>query len=171
VPEGYYRVPLGQARRLREGRDVTIVGLSYAALDAVKAARTLATDGIDAEVIDLRTLSPRDDATVLESIRKTGRLVVADQGSLTCGYAADVVASVVDGAFGDLKAAPIRVALPDIPAPTTRALSNYFYPQPQHIVAAARRTLGLSYDLDPLDGVDPADKTLDVPDQSFTGPF
>jgi pyruvate dehydrogenase E1 component beta subunit len=171
VPDGYYRVPLGKARRVREGRDVTIVGLSYATLDAVKAATMLAAEGIDAEVIDLRTLSPRDNQTVLDSVRKTGRLVVVDQGPLTCGYAGDVVASVIDSAFGDLMAAPVRVTLPDSPTPTTRSLSNYFYPQPQHVVAAARRTLGLPYDLDPLAGVEPGDKTLDVPDRSFSGPF
>jgi pyruvate dehydrogenase E1 component beta subunit len=171
VPEGRYTVPLGKARRVREGKDVTIVGLSYTTLDAVKAAAMLAADGIEAEVIDLRTLSPRDDDMVLESVRKTGRLIVADQGALTCGYGGDVVAKVVETSFGDLKAAPVRISLPDVPTPTTRALSNYFYPQPQHLVAAARRSLGLPYDADPLSKVDPADKSLDVPDRSFTGPF
>lgn len=171
VPEGHYTVPLGEARRVRPGKDVTIVGLSYATIDAIKAAALLAEDGIDAEIIDLRTLSPRDDATVLDSVRRTGRLIVVDQGSLTCGYAGDVVATVVEEAFDALKAAPIRVSLPDVPTPTTRALSNYYYPQPRHIVAAARRSMGLSFDKDPFAGIDSADKTLDVPDRSFTGPF
>jgi pyruvate/2-oxoglutarate/acetoin dehydrogenase E1 component len=103
-------------------------------------------------------------------VRKTGRLVVVDQGTLTGGFAGEIVARVTEQAFDALKAAPIRVTLPDIPTPTTRALSNYYYPTPGHIVAAARRTLGLPYD-DPWAHIEPADKTLDVPDKSFTGPF
>jgi pyruvate dehydrogenase E1 component beta subunit len=81
---------------------------------------------------------------------------------------------VTEQAFAALKAAPVRVTLPDIPTPTTRGLSNYYYPTPRHIVAAARRTLGLPYDAagdDPWAGIEPADKTLDVPDKAFSGPF
>jgi pyruvate dehydrogenase E1 component beta subunit len=111
-------------------------------------------------------------------VRKTGRLVVVDQGTLTGGFAGEIVARVTEAVFDALRAAPIRVTLPDIPTPTTRALSNYYYPTPGHIVAAARRTLGLPYDAarddahyDPWAGIEPGDKTLDVPDKSFTGPF
>jgi acetoin:2,6-dichlorophenolindophenol oxidoreductase subunit beta len=170
VPEGHYTVPLGEPHVIREGSDATIVASSYATIDAIKAAHRLAEQGIKAEVIDLRTLVPRNDAPILASVRKTGRLIVADQGTLTGGFAGEIVACVTEGAFSALKAAPIRVTLPDTPAPTTRALSNYYYPTPQHIVAAVRRALGLPFD-DPFDRVEPADKTLDVPDTSFTGPF
>jgi acetoin:2,6-dichlorophenolindophenol oxidoreductase subunit beta len=186
VPEGHYTVPIGEPRIVTEGGDVTIVAASYATIEAIKAARELARDGIKAEVIDLRTIVPRKDAAILESVRKTGRLVVVDQGTLTGGFAGEIVARVTEEAFDALRAAPIRVTLPDIPTPTTRALSNYYYPTPGHIVAAARRTLGLpyaaarddahhdaSYDApyDPWAGIEPEDKTLDVPDKSFTGPF
>ena len=170
VPEGHYTVPLGGSRIVTEGRDVTIVASSYATLDAMKAGRELEQSGISAEIIDLRTLVPRDDAAILRSVAKTGRLVVVDQGTLTGGFAGEIVARVTEQAFSALKAAPVRVTLPDCPTPTTRALSNYYYPQPAHIVAAARRTLGLAFS-DPWAGIDPADKTLDVPDKSFTGPF
>ncbi len=171
VPEGHYTVPLSQPRVVREGRDITIVALSYATLDAIKAARTLEADGIDSEVIDLRTLCPRDNTMILESVRKTGRLIVVDQGSMTGGFAGDIVSVVVENVFDALKTPPVRIALPDAPTPTTRSLSNYFYPQPASIVAAARRALGRPYDADPFVGIDPSDKTLDVPDKSFTGPF
>lgn len=171
VPEGYYTVPLSSPRVVRSGKDVTLVGLSYSTLDCLKAANELATDGIESEIIDLRTLSPRNDDLILESVRKTGRLIVVDQGTLTCGYSADVIAAVVEKEFASLKAAPVRVALPDIPTPTTRALSNYFYPTPGHIVAEARKSLGLPFKEDPFAGIQPADKTLDVPDSSFRGPF
>jgi acetoin:2,6-dichlorophenolindophenol oxidoreductase subunit beta len=170
VPEGHYTVPLGASRIVTEGDDVTIIASSYMTLDAIKAGRELAQSGIRAEIIDLRTLVPRDDTAILRSVAKTGRLVVVDQGTLTGGFAGEIVARVTEQAFATLKAAPIRVTLPDCPTPTTRALSNYYYPQPAHIVAAARRTLGLAA-ADPWVAIDPADKTLDVPDKSFAGPF
>jgi acetoin:2,6-dichlorophenolindophenol oxidoreductase subunit beta len=170
VPEGHYTVPLGEPHVIVEGSDATIVSSSYATIDAIKAAHRLERDGIKAEVIDLRTLVPRNDAPILESVRKTGRLVVVDQGTLTGGFAGEMVARVTEAAFAALKAAPIRVTLPDIPAPTTRALSNYYYPTAGHIVVAVRRVLGLPFD-DPFADVAPDDKTLDVPDTSFTGPF
>jgi pyruvate dehydrogenase E1 component beta subunit len=174
VPEGHYTVPLGEPRLVAEGGDVTIVACSYATIEAIKAVRELEREGIKAELIDLRTLVPRNDAAILASVRKTGRLVVVDQGTLTGGFAGEIVARVSEQAFGALKAAPIRVTLPDSPTPTTRALSNYYYPTPAHIAAAARRALGLPHDDvrdDPWAGIEPADKTLDVPDKSFTGPF
>ena len=171
VPEGYYTVPLGQSRKVREGGDVTIVASSYSTLDSLKAVKEMTSAGIDPEIIDVRTLSPRDDSIILESVRKTGHLVVVDQGSMTCGYAADIVACVVEKEFRALKSPPARVTLPDIPTPTTRALSNYFYPTPRHITNAARKTLGKSVEQDVFAGVEPGDKTLDIPDSSFTGPF
>src|SRR5262249_9453065 len=153
VPEGHYTVPLGQSRKVREGRDVTIVGLSYATLDSLKAVKEMTDAGIDPEIIDVRTLSPRDDSIILESVRKTGHLVVVDQGSMTCGYAGDIVASVVEKEFKSLKSAPERVTLPDIPTPTTRALANFFYPTPRHIANAARKTLGMKIEQDGFAGI------------------
>jgi pyruvate dehydrogenase E1 component beta subunit len=170
VPEAYYTVPLGEPHVMITGADATVVASSYATIDAIKAAQRLARDGIKVEIIDLRTLVPRNDAPILDSVRKTGRLVVVDQGTLTGGFAGEIVARVTEAAFDALRAAPIRVTLPDVPTPTTRALSNYYYPTPGHIVAAVRRVLGLPAD-DPFAGIAPDDKTLDVPDTSFTGPF
>ena len=124
VPEGHYTVPIGEPRIVTEGGDVTIVAASHATIDAIKAARELERQGIAPEVIDLRTLVPRNDAPILASVRKTGRLVVVDQGTLTGGFAGEIVARVTEQAFGALKAAPIRITLPDLPTPTTRALST-----------------------------------------------
>ncbi len=171
VPEGHYTIPLGEPHILRPGRDVTIAASSYATLDAVKAARMLEDEGIDCEVIDLRTLVPRNDAPILASVARTGRLVVVDQGTLTGGFAGEIVATVSEKAFASLKAAPARVTLPDVPTPTTRALSNFYYPTPLSIVGAVKKVLGRVDERDPFEGVDAADKTLDVPDKSFTGPF
>jgi acetoin:2,6-dichlorophenolindophenol oxidoreductase subunit beta len=168
VPEEPYTVPLGKAAVMREGRDVTIVGLSYMSLEALRAAAQLAREGVSAEVIDLRTLRPWDKAGVLASVRKTGRLVVADTSWKMFGVSAEIVAAVTEEAFGALKAAPERVALPDAPVPTSPALSGPFYPRDWHIAAAAKRTLGMKPGTEPPP---PAGMRLDVPDVNFAGPF
>jgi pyruvate/2-oxoglutarate/acetoin dehydrogenase E1 component len=169
VPPGLHTEPLGIPKLIREGSDVTIVGSSYMTLEALKASDKLAADGIQADVIDLRTLNPLDDSIILESVHKTGRLIVCDQSTYTAGYAAEIVSRVSEKAFDSLKEAPIRITLPDCPTPTTRALSNYYYPTVGSIIEASRRVLGMSTG-DPYAGVAPEDK-LDVPDSSFTGPF
>jgi pyruvate dehydrogenase E1 component beta subunit len=169
VPEELYREPLGQPVVRREGGDVTIVASSYMTIDALKAANQLSEEGIEAEVIDLRTLNPLNDAPVLASVRKTGHLVVCDHATLTAGFAGEIVSRTVEGVFDALRSPPIRVTLPDCPAPTTRALANYYYPTPGHVVAAVQQTLGLPH-REPSNVIAPEDR-LDVPDASFTGPF
>lgn len=171
VPEGYYTVPLGEPRVVREGEDVTLVASSYATIDAIRAADDLAQEGISAETIDLRTISPRNDDKILASVRKTGRLVVADQGTMTGGFAGEVIARVTEQAFPSLKAAPIRVTLPDRPTPATRALANFHYPTHRHLVQAARVVVGSNSDLAPWAGITAESKAHDVPDPSFAGPF
>ena len=169
VTEGVYRVPIGKARIVRAGDDVTIVGTSLMTIEALRAADMLMLEGATAEVIDVRTLRPLDDALILESVRKTGRLIVADTGWKSVGFSSEVVARVAEEAFHDLKSPPIRVALPDCPVPTSPALSNHYYPRSVHILLAAREMLGLAGD-----GHVPESNlsvSLDVPDMSFTGPF
>jgi pyruvate dehydrogenase E1 component beta subunit len=169
VPEGVYRVPLGKARVLRRGKDVTIAALSYMALEAFRAAETMARQGVDAEVIDVRSLQPLDEPTILESVRKTGRLIVADTGWKHGGFAAEVVARVAEELAGGLKCPPRRIALPDCPTPTSPALADHYYPGAVHINHAAREMVqGIKFD-----GVPPIPRgvRLDVPDRSFTGPF
>jgi len=169
VPEGLYRVPIGQPRISRVGKDVTIVAVSYMAVEALKAADMLAVDGISAEVIDVRTLKPLDNTLILESTRKTGHLVVADLDWKTGGFAGELTARVVEQAFSDLKAAPRRVTLPDLPTPTTPALADHYYPRAVHLAAACRESLELDVDRTSMEE-DPS-IALDVPDLRFTGPF
>lgn len=169
VPQEMYREPLGRARLMRKGDHVTLVGLSYMSLECLRAAEMLAMDGISAEVVDVRTLRPFDDETILASVRKTGRLIVADTGWKTVGFGAEVVAKVVEEAFGDLKAPPVRIALPDCPTPTTPALADSYYPRAVHIAVAVKKMLQFS-----VDGIFEKTKSpqpLDVPDLTFTGPF
>jgi acetoin:2,6-dichlorophenolindophenol oxidoreductase subunit beta len=168
VPQGRYTVPLGPPNVLRRGKDVTIAATSYMTLEAIQAASELAEEGIDAEVIDVRTLNPFDESPILESVKKTGLLIVADTGHRSVGFAAEIIARVVEQAMGDLKSPPLRIALPDLPTPTTRALANFYYPGKHEIAAAARRLTGRPEMPGPV--VMP-DSRLDVPDASFRGPF
>ena len=142
VPEEIYRIPIGEAAVRRVGRDVTIVGISWMAAQALEAADVLATQGVDAEVIDLRSLKPWDQVRVLDSARKTGRVIVADPGWRTAGAAAEIAATVAAEAFHDLHAPVERVTLPDAPAPSSRVEEQAYYPRPSAIVEAAWRALG-----------------------------
>jgi len=142
VPEGIYQTPIGEAAVRRAGRDVTIVGISWMAALAMEAAEMLAGQGIEAEVIDLRSLKPWDQPAVLGSVRKTRRLIVADSGWRTAGAAAEIAATIGAEAFHDLEAPVERVTLPDTPAPTSRAEEQAYYPGPAAIVEAAYRSLG-----------------------------
>jgi len=136
VPEEVYELPIGKAAIRREGGDVTIVAISYMSVQALLAAETLARKGIEAEVIDLRTLKPLDEETILASVRKTGCLVVADVGWLSFGASAEIVARITEKAFASLKAPVQRVALPDTPAPMSAPLEKAYYPMAQEIVSA-----------------------------------
>ena len=169
VPEGYYSVPLGHARKVREGKDVTIVASSWMTVEALKAHDSLQSQGISAEVIDLRTIRPLDYPTIFESVRKTGRLVVADTGTQAFGVSAEICASVAEHEFSSLKAPPVRIALPDYPTPTSHALSQYYYPGHAEIVNACASTLGKA-PIVPTGPQLPSTK-LDVPHSLFKGPF
>ncbi len=138
VPEAAYTLPFGQARVVREGRDLTIVTLSQMVHKALLAATQLAAQGIDAEVIDLRTLVPLDRATVLASVRKTGRVLIADEDYLSFGLSGEIAALVAENLDSvRLKAAVRRLAVPDVPIPYSRPLEQFVIPQVDAIVAQA----------------------------------
>ena len=142
VPEESYAIPFGEANVVREGKDVTIVGYGLMVPNSLAAAETLKGEGIEAEVIDLRTLSPIDMDTVIESVEETGRLVCVDEANPRCSIASDVSASVVQEAFGALKA-PIRmVTAPHAPVPFTPSLEDLYIPSPERIADAVRKTMG-----------------------------
>lgn len=138
VPEEFYSVPIGKGTVRREGKDVTVVAISYLVQEAMKAAEDLALEGINVEVIDPRTVKPLDYDLIHQSIQKTGRLVVADGGWKTFGIAAEIAALAVEQSFYALKAPVVRVALPDIPAPASRTLEEAYYPRSKDIKDAVR---------------------------------
>jgi pyruvate dehydrogenase E1 component beta subunit len=140
VPEEPYATEFGRAAVVRAGREVTIVAASLMVWEALEAATTLAGEGIEAEVVDLRSMRPLDEATVLASVARTGRLVVADTGWRTLGISAEVAARVAESDL-ELRAPVVRVALPDVPTPASAPLERVFYPGATAIAAAVRRTL------------------------------
>ena len=141
VPEDPYTVPLGSASVTRPGTDVTIVGISYMAKLALEVADSLATDGIEAEVIDPRSLSPLDSETILESVRKTKRLVVVDESPPRCSIAADIAAMVSEHAFDSLAAPVRRVTSPHSPVPLSPPLENAYIPDAARIKADVGKVL------------------------------
>jgi pyruvate/2-oxoglutarate/acetoin dehydrogenase E1 component len=144
VPEEMYSVPIGRAAVRRTGSDVTLIGVSSIVEEALQAAEVLAGEGIEAEVVDLRSLKPWDQETVAGSARKTGRAVVADPGWRTAGASAEIAAEIAARAFRELRAPVERVTLPDTPAPVCPIEERAYYPGAAEIAAAARRTLGLT---------------------------
>ena len=142
VDENEYHIPLGVARVRRQGTDVTVVGISGSVPLALKAADVLAQEGISIEVIDPRTLVPMDTKTIIESVRRTGRLVIADPAHRTCGVAAEISAVVAEQAFDALRAPILRVTAPNMQVPFSPILEAELYPTTEKIAAAVRRVLG-----------------------------
>jgi pyruvate/2-oxoglutarate/acetoin dehydrogenase E1 component len=137
VPEEEYTIPFGAADVKREGADVTVVTLGLHVHGALDAAETLAEDGVDVEVIDLRTLVPLDRETVVESVEKTGRLVVVDEDYRSFGLTGEIVSTVTEEALSSLEAVE-RVAMPDVPIPYARELEQEVQPDAADIEAAVR---------------------------------
>jgi pyruvate dehydrogenase E1 component beta subunit len=140
VPDGEYTVPIGQAKVIREGKDVTIISWGAMLREVLRAAETADKEGIKAEVIDLRTISPMDDATYLESVRKTGRVVIVHEAPPTCGVGAEITARINEKALLSLQAPVVRVTGFDTVMPLMK-LENYFLPSPERILKGVRKVM------------------------------
>lgn len=142
VPEGDYEIPIGEAALLRTGTDVTLVGMGRTVHTALEAADTLAEEGLQADVIDLRSLYPMDEAAVLASLEKTGRLVVVDEATPHCGIASEIGSLCIDKGFDFLNAPVKKVTAPHTPVPFSPGLEDAYMPQPDQVVAAVHEQLG-----------------------------
>ena len=162
VPKGLYVTPIGKARVVRQGSDLTIVATSYMVHEAMAAADVLAAHGVDVEVVDPQSIRPLDTATILASVRKTGRLLVADVSHELYGFASEIAAVAVEHAFDALKGPVRRLTLPDCPTPVAKSLEDAFYPKPSTIVGLVLSMLGRPIP-DDLTGIDAADE--------FKGPY
>lgn len=166
VPDGLYRKPIGHAECLKQGSDLTIVSLSYMTIEAIRAIPRIESAGISVEHIDLKCVNPIDWPTIFTSIKKTGRVMVLDTGAQTGSVAGEVIARISTELFGQLKSAPQRIALPDIPTPTSFGLTKHFYPGAKEIVENAGRMFqtDIHSEFESL-------RPHDVPGDWFKGPF
>jgi pyruvate/2-oxoglutarate/acetoin dehydrogenase E1 component len=138
VPEGEYIIPLGKAEIARPGKDATVVAIGRMRTFAMQAAEELAKDGVDVEVVDPQSLSPLDESTILESVKKTHRLVVVDEDNPRCSVANDIVTLAAQQAFAYLDSAPRTVTAPHTPVPFSPPLEDAYIPGPAQIVAAVK---------------------------------
>jgi len=140
VPEGDYAIPLGKARWVQEGKDVTIIAWGAMVREALNASEQLKGDKIDSEIIDLRTISPMDIGTIMTSIRKTGRGVIVHEAPRTCGLGAEIIALINEKALLSLQAPIERVTGFDIPVPLPKT-EHYYLPNPKRIVLAVKKVM------------------------------
>ncbi len=173
VPPNFYSIPLEQARVVRTGNEVTVVACSYMLIEVLRAAQLLADNGINVEVIDLRSVRPMDINTIIDSVNKTKHLIVADTGWLTGGVTAEIVAQVVERAFKILQRPPVRIASPDHPAPTSHFMADDYYPEAETIAGSIIQLLDKSevVDLAAIMTTLRRPEPRDVPYQDFHGPF
>ncbi len=144
VPEGEYLIPIGTSEIKKEGTDVTVVANSFMVGESLILANELEKDGISLEVIDLRSLVPMDEETIVSSVKKTGRLVVVDEGVVRGGITAEITAMVMEKAFDYLDAPVARVGNENTPIPFSPVLEKFVMPSREKIARAVRRTLGLT---------------------------
>lgn len=172
VPEQIYRVPLGKAKILRMGNEITVITSSHMTLEAFKALSYLEDCSI--ELIDLRSIRPLDKETIFQSVKKTGRVLVVDQDWKTGGFASEIMALITEELFSFLKAAPERLTYPDYPCPTSWHLSNDYYPTAKDISLKILQMLNRETKAIALLNEiikQRLEKPLDVPDATFKGPF
>jgi pyruvate dehydrogenase E1 component beta subunit len=158
------RGALGTAAVCRTGSDVTIAACSWMTVEALQAARILAGAGVETEVIDVRSVAPLDGETIFASVRRTGRLVIADYDWTFCGFSAELAAQATEHCFSALRAAPVRLGFAAVPCPTTRPLETLFYPSAREIVGAVERLLGLP-------PIDLTGEVFNEYERRFKGPF
>lgn len=166
VPEEKYSIPLGKAKVVTPGTDVTIVASSHMTLEAYKAIQMV--PDVSVELVDLRSIRPLDKETIIRSVQKTGRLIVADPDWRFGGFAGEIISIVAEEAISSLVCPPTRVCYPDRLSPSSPALAKHFYPTDRDIA----RTICHMMEIEPTTiGASESEELMDVPDKSFTGPF
>lgn len=175
VPESVYEIPLSQARIVQEGDCLTLATFSYMLVESIMAVNALKRIlGLHVELIDMRSARPLDVETVQKSVRKTGRLVVADTGHTFSGIASELIASITEREFESLKCAPARVCSPDVPAATAPSLTKKYYPTPLDIASAIVVQCGMEMSKEQVASLQDsleAKTPHDVPYNNFKGPF
>ncbi len=141
VPEEPYAIPIGKARVVKSGKDITLVGISRMTLVCLQAAQTLAAEGVDAEVVDLMSISPIDYDLIIDSVRRTHRIVVVDEDTPRCSVACDICSAVAEEAFDYLDAPPTKVTAPHTPVPYSKPLEGAYIPDAPRVIRAVKGLL------------------------------
>ena len=170
VPKVYYKIPIGKCNILKKGKDITLVSNSYMALECFKASKVLKNIGIDAEVVDLRTLRPLDSKTILKSVKKTKKLLVVDNGWPQYGISSEIISIVSENlSKKKINIQLDRLSIADLPIPSTRSLAKYCYPDPYIISKKICNILNKKNKK--LKKIFKTENLHDVPDKNFMGPF
>jgi len=169
VPKENIPVPIGKARIVKNGTDITLVANSYMVIEALRCAQILEKHQISVEVIDIRTIRPLDSETIINSVNKTKRLIVADNGWIHYGISSEIISIVTENIFDKLIHKPVRVGVNDSPSPSTRALANHTYPRASNLINEISKIMNIRLDLNIV--LNDSDIPLDIPDSSFIGPF
>jgi pyruvate/2-oxoglutarate/acetoin dehydrogenase E1 component len=169
VPPDNYRTPLGKARYMRQGRDLTIVSMSYMSVEAIHAVDYLGTKGITCDLIDLRSIRPIDWDAIIMSVKKTGYLLVLDTGTIMGSISGEIVARVTKDCWNLLMAAPQRLAMPDYPEATSFALTKHYHVRAEHIAMTVCSIISRDVEMSPL--LNQRKHFHDVPGNWFSGPF
>jgi pyruvate dehydrogenase E1 component beta subunit len=169
VPAGNYRVPIGKAKRVRDGGHITVVSMSYMTIEAIHAADFLAERGINCDLIDLRSVRPIDWNNIEQAVQKTGCLLVLDTGSLTGSVSGEIVARVTASCWDSLTTAPQRLAMPDFPEAASPALTECYHVRAEHIAQKICSMTACDANVEPL--ALQRRHPHDVPGDWFSGPF
>lgn len=166
VPGDDYEIALGKAKIVKTGKDISLVGMSYMIVEALRAAEYLSQFNIDCEVVDIRTIRPLDFETIAHSVRKTKRILALDTSQPMCSVASEIISTVSCHLFSELQSAPQLIANPDNPEPTSFGLTKYYHPTAEDIVQRVSHILNVKIPAMPL-----SERPHDVPGDWFKGPF
>ena len=169
VPENDYRIPFGTSRIICEGNDITLVAMSYMTIEAIHAADHLVKQGISCELIDLRSVKPIDWETIITSVKKTGKILAIDTGVENGSVSSEIISTVTRKCWSSLKASPEILGLPDMPTPTSPALTEHFYPRAEDIISLVGKMMGRNINYSEF--IDRSSAPNDVPGEWFKGPF
>lgn len=164
IPEESYSIPFGEANVLREGEDITIVAISWMNVEALKAAEVMQKRGINVELIDPRTIAPFNEKLIIDSVKKTGHCIVADNDWVNCGFSAEVAARVSELCFNDLKSPVYRIGFAPTPCPCTRSLESLYYPNALTIIRCIEKKMKLQ-------PMDLSNEEFYSYENKFRGPF
>ncbi len=169
VPEGDCRIPLGKSKKLNDGKDFTIISMSYLTVEALKASEYLKKFGIEVDLIDLRSIKPLDLSAIVKSLTKTGKILILDSGVSTCSVASDIVSKLSTGYFSLFKEPPLILTMPEVPEPTSYALTKGFYIRAADIADKVLKKINIS-NAKPFEDL-PEPSPHDIPGDWFKGPF